>query len=111
MVFKSIDFLIIITDTSLRSLETANSIKNHARKFTNYNKLGIIINKADKNIEFLINKLKELDLPLIGTIPLDNLVNEFDLKGKPLLDLPDSSKSLISLKILIKKIFPFLDKS
>ncbi|MFW9771805.1 MAG: AAA family ATPase [Promethearchaeota archaeon] len=111
MVFKSIDFLIIITDTSLRSLETAKSIKKHAKKFTSYKKLGIIINKANENIGLLINKLKELDLPLIGTIPQDNLVIEYDLKGKPLIDLPDDSKSLISLKFLIKKIFPFLNSS
>jgi len=107
MVFKSIDILIIITDSTLRSLETANSIKNHAKKFTNYKKLGVIINKANEKIGILINKLKELDLPLIGTIPQDNLIMEFDLEGKPLIDLPDNSISLKSLKHLLKEILTF----
>ncbi|MFX1497653.1 MAG: AAA family ATPase [Promethearchaeota archaeon] len=106
-VFASIDILLIITDSSLRSLETANSIKNHAKKFTNYKRIGVIINKANENIEFLVEKLKELNLPLIGTIPVDNIVSEFDLHGNPLIDLPDNSKSLKSIRILIKDILPF----
>ncbi|MFX1587198.1 MAG: AAA family ATPase, partial [Promethearchaeota archaeon] len=46
MVIETIDILLIVVDMSLRSIETALSIKKSADKFTNYQKLGIILNKA-----------------------------------------------------------------
>lgn len=103
MVLKSIDVLIIITDLSLRSIETANSIKNQAKKYTNYKNLGVLINKAKGNIDIITKKLKELELPLIGSIPEDNIIMEFDLEGRPLIDIPEDSVSFISLKNAIEQ--------
>ncbi|MFX0019605.1 MAG: AAA family ATPase [Promethearchaeota archaeon] len=105
MVLKSIDILLIVTDLSLRSIETANSIKNQAKKYTNYKDLGVLINKVKGNIDIIINKLKELKLPLIGSIPEDNIIMEFDLQGKPLIDIPNDSVSYESLKNAIKELF------
>jgi len=103
MVLKSIDILIIITDLSLRSIETANSIKKQAKKYTNYKNLGVIINKVKGNIDVIAKKLKEIELPLIGSIPEDNIILEFDLKGRPLIDIPKDSASFISLKNAIEQ--------
>lgn len=105
MVLKSIDILIIITDLSLRSIETANSIRNQAKKYTNYKNLGVLINKAKGNIDIIANKLKELELPLFGSIPEDNIIMEFDLQGKPLIDIPKDSVSYESLKNAIEELF------
>ncbi|MFX1589149.1 MAG: AAA family ATPase [Promethearchaeota archaeon] len=105
MVLNSIDILIIITDLSLRSIETANSIRNQAKKYTNYKNLGVLINKAKGNIDIIANKLKELELPLIGSIPEDNIIMEFDLQGKPLIDIPKDSVSYESLKNAIEELF------
>ncbi|MFX0025555.1 MAG: AAA family ATPase [Candidatus Hermodarchaeota archaeon] len=105
MVLKSIDILLIITDLSLRSIETANSIRNQAKKYTNYRNLGVLINKAKGNINIITKKLKELELPLIGSIPEDNVIIEFDLEGKPLIDVPEDSISYMSLKDAIEPLF------
>ncbi len=105
MVLKSIDILLIITDLSLRSIETANSIRNQAKKYTNYKNLGVLINKAKGNIDIITKKLKELELPLNGSIPEDNVIIEFDLEGRPLIDIPEDSVSYISLKNAIESLF------
>ena len=55
-VIETVDILLIVTDISLRSLETANSIRKSARKFTKYKKLGVVINKAKNNVEITIKK-------------------------------------------------------
>jgi len=104
MVLKSVDVIIIITDISLRSIETANSIRNTAKKFTNYKKIGVIINKVKGDIEIIKKRLVELELPLIGLIPEDKNITEYDLKGLPLIDLPEESSSLLALQKIIKKI-------
>ena len=56
LVLESVDMILIVTDISLRSVETANSIRNSAKKFTNYKKLGIIVNKVKGNIKVNIQK-------------------------------------------------------
>jgi len=104
MVLKSIDLLLIVTDLSLRSIETANSIKNQAKKYTNYKNLGVLINKAKGNINIITKKLHELGLPLFGSIPEDNVILEFDLEGKPLIDIPKDSISYLSLKNAIEPL-------
>ena len=85
MVIQSVDILVIVTDISIRSIKTANSIRNRAKKFTNYKKLGVIINKAKGNIDSILRKLKDLDLPIFGQVPDDEMIMEFDLNGTPLI--------------------------
>ena len=46
---------------------------------------------------------KKLKLPLIGSIPEDNIIMEFDLEGKPLIDIPKDSESFMSLKNVIEQ--------
>lgn len=104
MVLKSVDYLIIVTDISLRSIETANSIRKSAKKFTNYKKIGVIINKAKGNIDIILEKLDELNLPIIGQIPDDQNITNYDLNGKPIIDLSENSPSLIEIEKIVKKI-------
>lgn len=106
-VIRSIDILLIITDISMRSIETADSIRRSAKKFTNYKKLGIIVNKVRGNIDSIEKKLIELDLSLIGKVPEDDILIQFDLEGKPLFEIPDNSSSFLAIKEIIKKILKF----
>jgi len=103
-VIESVDILLIITDISLRSIETANSIRNQAKKFTHYKKLGVIVNKAKGNIDSLLKKLKDLDLPILGQIPDDEVIMEFDLNGIPLIEIPDNIPSMLAMKDVLPKI-------
>ena len=104
MVIKSVDYVIIITDISLRSVETAYSISQSAKKFTNYRKIGVIINRVKGDIAKITDKLKEYDLTTIASIPEDEILTEFDLKGKPIIDIPDKSTSYQVIKDNIHRI-------
>ena len=104
MVIRSIDYILIVTDISMRSIETAASLREGAKKFTHYKNLGVVINKAQGNIDIIKKRLEELDLPLVGIIPQDSAIMEFDLEGKPLFQLPNNSKSLQSLREIVKSI-------
>ncbi|MFX1357243.1 MAG: AAA family ATPase [Promethearchaeota archaeon] len=104
MVIETIDILLIVVDMSLRSIETALSIKKSADKFTNYQKLGIILNKARGDYSKIIDKLNSLQLPLFGQISDDHLIREFDLEGKALIDLPLDTSSYKEIENVIKFI-------
>ena len=103
-VIKSVDILLIIVDISLRSIETANSIQKSAKRFTNYKKLGVIINRAKGNIEKILKRIEELGLPLLAQIPEDEIITEFDLEGKALIDIPENAPCLLALNKMVKEI-------
>ncbi|MFX0075913.1 MAG: AAA family ATPase [Candidatus Hermodarchaeota archaeon] len=107
MVINSVDILLIITDLSLRSVETAKSINESAKKFTNYKRMGVIVNRVKGDIETIIKKLKEYELPVIAQIPEDNLLSKYDLEGKPIIDIPESSLSYQKIKQNIEGILTF----
>jgi CO dehydrogenase maturation factor len=104
MVIESVDIILIITDISLRSIETADSIRNSAKKFTKYHKLGIIINKVKNDIEIILKKLDEINLPIFGKIPEDRFIIDFDLKGVSIIDIPENSDSKRAINDLTKEI-------
>jgi len=102
-VIKSVDILLVVTDISMRSIETADSIRKSAKKFTQYKELGVIINKVKGDITAIEEKLEELNLPIYARVPEDQKVMEFDLNGTPLIELPDTPSQLV-IKKLVKKI-------
>ena len=96
-VVEDIDLLLIITDPTVRGIQAANAIEEMAQKYTKASKFGLIINKVTTPaiIETLRHQTK---LDIIGTVPLDPKIAEFDLLGRSLLELPEDS---ISIKALI----------
>ena len=104
MVIESVDIILIITDISLRSIETANSIKKGAQRFTKFKYLGVVINKVRGDIKNIVNRLINLKLPLIGQIPEDPTIMEYELEGRAVIDLPKNSASLQSIEDLVEDL-------
>ncbi len=98
MVIKSVDIILIISDISLRSIDTAKSIRKSANKFTNYKKIGIIINRVKGDISNILDTLREFDLPLIASIPEDDVITKYDLEGKSIIEIPEESKCFQEIK-------------
>jgi len=104
---ESVDAMIIVVEPGLKSLETAKRIKNLSQDI-GIKKILAVLNKCStkEEKEFVEKKLKELDIKLIGVIPMDKYVVMSDIEGKPLPQYKDS----IALKC-IKKIASNLDES
>jgi CO dehydrogenase maturation factor len=103
-VIRSVDIILIVSDISIRSLETANSIKKSAEKFTHYKRIELILNKVRGNIDSFLESIEKTDIPLIGKVPDDEIILDFDMEGKPLIHIPDESNVLISIKKIVEKI-------
>jgi CO dehydrogenase maturation factor len=104
MVISSIDKLLIVTDISLRSVETAKSISESAKKFTNFKKLAVIVNRVKGEIPNILKKLEEYQLPVLTLILEDEVLTKFDLEGKAIIDIPDKSTSFEQIKESINEI-------
>ncbi|MFX0006289.1 MAG: AAA family ATPase [Promethearchaeota archaeon] len=104
MVIESVDLILIVSDISIRSIETAATIRESAKKFTNYKKLVLILNRVKGNTSQIKKKLKDLNINLLGEIPEDNIITEFELKGRPIIEIPEQSKSFAVLNKLVDNI-------
>ena len=93
---NNVDVLLIVSDTSRRGLQAAVRIN----KLVNELNIGVrksyaIINQIKEQPSDLILKiLNDADLELVGAIPEDQMVYEYDLNGRPTVELPEDSESI-----------------
>ncbi len=105
-IFKDVDELIVVTDGSRRGLRTAERIRELVGELeTEVSNIYVIANKVtDTNREIITSTAKELDLELIGMIPVDEMIVERDMAGKPLFDLPDDSTAVQEIERIAQKL-------
>ena len=101
---EAVDVMIIVAEPGLKSLETASRIKKLATDIGIQNVVAVI-NKVASQMEekFVEEKLKEMDLNVLGSIPRDDMVVMADMEGIPLVDFPDST-ALNSIKQIAENI-------
>ena len=103
---QNIDELLIISDHSVKGVRTVARIRDLVTELKLVVKRqSVIINFAPTKLDPLVSEeLARLGIDPIATIPLDGEVYEYDLKLKPLLDLPDTSKAVRAVNKLMAKL-------
>jgi CO dehydrogenase maturation factor len=104
---EAVDIMIILVEPGLKSLETAERIKRLAKDI-GIKKIVGVVNKISSPEEeiFVKDKLENLGIELLGTIPRDPQVVIADMEGKALVDYPESA-SLKSIQKIADKIIEF----
>lgn len=105
-VLKDLDTLIVVSDMSARSLETARGIVQIALANENgisVRKAGLVLNRV-RNDEPLHELVEKVGVPVIGYIPEDSILNKFDREGKPLRELPDDVPAAAAVRDILQKV-------
>ena len=107
---RSVDTMIIVTDATHRGINTAKLIKNLAEKLEiNFDKIYVILNRAsDEQSKAFIESASKYDIKLAGIIPDDKNITDYDLAGKPLIDLPDDSPAVVAMGKMVDKLEIFV---
>ena len=97
-----INDLFVICDPSEKSLKHISRIKKIMKEVgTEYNSLYLVANQEfDQETE---GYLKNSGDSYLGKIEYDGDVEEYNLKGKSLLQLPSDSPALVSVKEILTK--------
>jgi len=105
-VLQNIDTLIILTDTSIRGFQTAGVIERTAgaRAAAELAQKGLVINRLKGSNKPVEEATLKLGLKVFGRIPEDANITKYDLMGKPIIDLPDSSPSIAAVREILKQI-------
>lgn len=84
---KGVDIMLTVIEPGMRSVETASRIKKLGEDI-GISRILAVINKVTDTgtVKKIENKLDEIDLPLLGTIPHDQRLVEADIEGIAPLD-------------------------
>lgn len=85
-VMRSVTHLLLVTDTTLKGLRIAEGIRRLADEAVNYQKLGLLVNRARDEEDYRLLS-SQTDLPLLGWIPEDDTVRDFDARARDFLEL------------------------
>ena len=92
-----VDLMLVVCDPTPTGMMTAHRIAVLARELGIVRgKMGLIINRALDQVSAEA-AMENTSLELLGCVPEDLLVREYELHGKPLLDLPADSPAYTAL--------------
>jgi len=105
-VLKDLDTLIVVSDMSARSLETARGIVQIALANENgisVRKAGLVLNRV-RNDEPIHELVEKVGVPVIGYIPEDSVLNKYDRDGRPLCSLPEDVPAVRAVREILQKV-------
>ena len=103
---SNVDILLTVSDTSRRSLQSAMRIDDLTKNLNiGVSKSYLVINQTKETLpDTVLNMIKEKGLELAGTIPEDNTVYEYDLNGRPTIDMPEENRAVQAAFKIFEKI-------
>lgn len=104
---RDVDHLLIVSDPTLRGIIAAERIAE----------IGKSLDIRIENVHLILNRLtgetipaalqahiEQLDIPLLGTVPADDQMAEFEFSGRPLVELGDDSPIYRKVAEMMEKI-------
>ncbi|MGQ9718453.1 MAG: ATP-binding protein [Nitrososphaerales archaeon] len=103
---KDLDLLLVVTDPTARGAMTAKRIKELCKELNiKVGRILLIINRMSPQLEDRIGGIvKTSGIELGGIVPEDPSIQQFDIKGDPLLNLPEDSPALKAIDDLVEKV-------
>ncbi len=101
---QDVDIMFVVSDATAKGVRTAGRIYELAKSLNV--KIGeayLIITKIS-DPEPLQSEIDATALKLLGVVPNDPMVVEFDLEGKPMMDLPDSCPAVQATREMFGKL-------
>lgn len=107
-VVQGVDVLVIVTDASIRGVRVAGSImevvqRDEAMKHT---RTGLVINRLKENDQAITESASGWGLEILGRIPEDESVTEYDSVGRPITELPEASPSVAAVRAILERLSP-----
>jgi CO dehydrogenase maturation factor len=103
---QDVDFLLIVSDVTMRGITTAARMKDLIKEMrTKVGKISLAVNRVKNGLPQEIGKaISDFGLELVATVPEDSNLAELDIKGKPVIELPESSSLRKAAKEIISKL-------
>ena len=108
-VLPGVDVILLVSDCSRRGVQAVGRISELIKEIDmKPSKVKLIINRAPSGelAQGILDEIASQGLDLVGVVPQDELVYEYDSEGRPTIQLPESSKARIAIENIAKVLFP-----
>ncbi len=105
---RDVDHLLVVTDPTQRGIVAAKRIAAYRHELDiNIGATHLIVNgvRRDKLPPPLQTAIDAMDIPLLGTVPYDDDLVEFEFSGRPLVELGDESPVYLAVTDMMRQIF------
>lgn len=104
---NDIEILLVVSDPTRRGIQAAARIVELTEQLSlNIARKLLILNQAKEGQnQAILNAVKDYNLDLVGMVPEDLEVQEFDLNGRPTTELEKNNKALVAAYEIFDKIF------
>lgn len=102
---RAADLLLVVSDHSLRGVESGGRIAGLARELKlDIKRMGFVIDRVPGEMAPVIRqRVKELGLEILSAIPEDDQIKRFDLEGRSLLELPEENRVAQVIRELVER--------
>jgi CO dehydrogenase maturation factor len=103
---RDVQHLLIVTDPTQRGLVAAERIAGFRNELDiHIENSYLVLNRLNGQMpEALQARIDQMDIPLLGVIPADQELMEFEFSGRPLVDLGDESPVYQAVAAMMSKI-------
>ncbi len=103
---QNTDLLFVVSDPSQRGIRTAKRVLELAAELNlEIKRTALILNRVDgEPAPALLNLIEEEGMVLAGWVPADPGITDYDLRGKPVLELPDDSPAVLAFEAILKSL-------
>lgn len=106
-ILPSMETAILVSDCSRRGVQAVGRIAKLIEECNmKPKKVGLIVNRAPGGVlnEGTKEEIEKQGLTLLGVVPQDDMVYEYDCEGKPTVQLPDDSPVKQALREIVKNL-------
>ena len=106
-IMSDIDTLLVTSDSSARGVRSAGRVHDIVKSVKlDVKQMGLVVSRIlnEGDVEALQEEIQKTGLDLVGKIPMDPKISEYDLKGKPLFDLPADSPAYLAVKKMLDRL-------
>ncbi len=106
LVARRADILLIVSDPTQRGIQAAARIRDLARELKlDIKKACVIINRVNGQLmDPVKSAVVAAELNLVGHVPQDELVTQYDIEGRPTMQLPEDAISVQALNEIFEEI-------
>ncbi len=103
---RDVDHLLVVTDPTQRGLVAAQRIAAMRNELDiGVRNAYLIVNRLPGDMPAALKEAVDaLDIPLLGTVPGDSRLSEFEFTGRPLVELGDDSPVYQAVAAMMQSI-------
>jgi len=103
---RDVDILLIVSDVTMRGIMAAARMKDLIKEMrTKVGRIGLVVNRSKNSLPPEIQKaIEEYKLELIAVIPEDPYIGDLDIRGKPLIELPEDAPLREGVREIVSKL-------